>query len=108
MIILTDQNFENEVLQSKMPVLLEFWAPWCGPCQMFAPVLEDFAKEQEGKIKVGKLNVDENPRTTEEYGVMSIPTTLIFNAGEVVKQLIGVQTKETLVQEINEILKIKN
>lgn len=79
-----------------MPVLVDFWAPWCGPCQMMGPVIEDLAKEMEGKAKVGKLNVDENPQKAQEYGVMSIPTIKIFKGGEVVQELVGVQSIEAL------------
>lgn len=100
----TDANFQQEVLKSAIPVLVDFWAVWCGPCQMQGPIIEDIAKTMEGKIKVGKLNVDENPTTAQTYGVMSIPTLMIFKNGEVVKQMIGLQNKDLLVSEINKIL----
>ena len=100
----TDANFQQEVLKSTTPVLVDFWAVWCGPCQMQGPIIEDIAKTMEGKLKVGKLNVDENPTTAQTYGVMSIPTIMIFKNGSVVKQMIGLQNKDVLVSEINKIL----
>ncbi len=96
----TDQNFEQEVLKSDRPVLVDFWAPWCGPCQMMAPVIEEIAKEEEGKVKVGKLNVDENPKAAEKYGVLSIPTLILFKGGEVAKTLVGFRAKEEIIKEI--------
>ena len=96
----TDKNFEEEVLKSDKPVLVDFWAPWCGPCQMMAPIVDDTAKEAKEVGKVGKLNVDENPETAQKYGVMSIPTLIIFKKGENVKQLVGVQSKEVLIGEL--------
>ncbi|NCU41138.1 MAG: thioredoxin [Candidatus Moranbacteria bacterium] len=95
-VIFTDTNFDEEVLKSDLPVLVDFWAPWCGPCQMMSPVIEDLAKEMEGKAKIGKLNVDENPQKATQYGVMSIPTLKIFKNGEIVKEMTGVQTMEDL------------
>lgn len=92
----TDANFDQEVLKSDLPVLVDFWAPWCGPCQMMSPVIEDLAKAMEGKAKVGKLNVDENPQKATQYGVMSIPTLKIFKNGEIVKEMTGVQSLEDL------------
>ncbi|NCU41959.1 MAG: thioredoxin [Candidatus Moranbacteria bacterium] len=92
----TDTNFDEEVLKSDLPVLVDFWAPWCGPCQMMSPVIEDLAKAMEGKAKVGKLNVDENPQKATQYGVMSIPTLKIFKKGEIVKEMTGVQSLEDL------------
>ncbi len=86
---LTDQNFEGEVLQSRIPVLVDFYADWCGPCQMAGPVLSELAKEFEGKINVGKLNVDENPQTGTKFGVMSIPTVIIFKEGKEVSRQVG-------------------
>lgn len=101
MIILTDENFEKEVLKADLPVLVDFYADWCGPCQMYGPILEELATEMGDKIKIAKLNVDQNPETPGKYGVMSIPTTIIFNKGQVVKQLLGAQPKETLIKEIS-------
>ncbi len=103
-ITLTDQNFDQEVLQSDQPVLVDFWAPWCGPCRMLAPVVEEIAKEYEGKIKVGKLNVDENQATAQKYGIMSIPTLVIFKGGKIVDQLIGAQSKEAITPHLDKVL----
>jgi thioredoxin 1 len=95
-----DQNFEDEVVKSEKPVLVDFWAPWCGPCQVMGPIIEELAKEMEGKIKIGKMNVDENPSTAEKYGIMSIPNIKIYKGGKVVRELIGVQSKESLKEEL--------
>lgn len=103
-ITLTDKNFDTEVLQSKSPVLVDFWAAWCGPCQMQGPIVEDVATSMVGKAKVGKVNVDENPQTAGKYGIMSIPTLIIFNKGTVVKQLIGLQSKDMIVSELNKLV----
>jgi thioredoxin 1 len=96
----TDQNFDEEVLKSEVPVLVDFWAPWCGPCQVMGPTIEELAEEVKGKAKVGKLNVDDNPGKASQYGVMSIPTLKIFKGGQVVKEFIGVQHKDTLKNEL--------
>jgi thioredoxin 1 len=103
-ISITDANFDNEVVKSAQPVLVDFWAVWCGPCQMQGPIVEEVAKDFDGKAKIGKLNVDENPQTAQKFGVMSIPTILIFKGGNVVKQFIGVQSKETLAGELNKLM----
>jgi thioredoxin 1 len=100
----TDSNFDTEVIQSDKPVLVDFWAVWCGPCQMQGPIIEEVAKLMEGKAKVGKINVDENPGKAGMYNVMSIPTLMIFNKGQLVKQFTGVQSKETLVSELNKLM----
>ena len=97
---LNDKNFETEILKSDKVALVDFWAPWCGPCQMMGPIIEETSKEIGDKAIVGKLNVDENPDTAQKFGVMSIPTLIIFKKGEVTKQLVGVQSKETLLDEI--------
>ena len=97
---ITDQNFKKEVLESDKVILVDFWAPWCGPCQMMGPILDELSKEVEGKFKVGKLNVDENPDSASEYGIMSIPALKIFKNGKVVKELTGVQNKESLKEEL--------
>lgn len=93
---ITDQNFEVEVIKSDIPVVVDFWAPWCGPCQMMGPIIEELAEELKGKVKVGKLNVDENPGKAGEYAVMSIPTMKVFKDGKPVKDFIGVQRKDAL------------
>ena len=102
-VTVTDKNFDEQVLKATMPVLVDFWAVWCGPCQMQNPILEEVAKEYEGKVKIAKLNVDENPETAGKYNVMSIPTLMIFRDGKVVKQMIGVQSRETLEKEFKKI-----
>ncbi len=102
---LTDQNFESEVLKSAVPVLVDFWAPWCGPCQMMGPVIEELAREYEDKaVKIGKLNVDENPATAEKYGVMSIPTFKIFKGDQVIDEAIGAQPKAGLKEKIDKVI----
>ena len=102
-----DQNFDQEVLKSDRPVLVDFWAPWCGPCQIMGPVINELAKEMEGKAKVGKLNVDENGATASKYGIMSIPALKIFKGGQVVKEFVGVQNKDALKEALNSIQKPK-
>ncbi len=101
---ITDANFEADVLKSDKPVLVDFWAVWCGPCQMQGPIVEEVAEALTGKVAVGKLNVDENPEVSQKYGIMSIPTLMIFKGGMVVKQFIGVQSKETLMGELNKLI----
>jgi len=102
-IVFTDQNFESEVLKSDKPTLVDFWAPWCGPCQMMGPIIEELAKEMGDKVKIGKLNVDENPKIAQKFSVMSIPTIIIFKDGKTAKQLVGVQSKEALKEELEKI-----
>lgn len=97
-ITITKDNFEQEVLQSELPVLVDFWAVWCGPCQMLAPTVAELAEEYEGKVKVGKVNVDEQPELAMKYGIMSIPTLILFKGGEVAAQTMGVQPKEAIEQ----------
>jgi len=87
----TDKSFAEDVLKADVPVLVDFWAPWCGPCRMAGPIIENVAKKIQGKAKVVKLNVDENPQTPSQYGISGIPTILIFRNGSVQKQLVGVQ-----------------
>ena len=103
MIILTDKNFSEELLNSKLPVLVDFWAPWCGPCQMAGPVIEEVAKENEGKIKLGKVNVDESPQVAGKYGVMSIPTVILFKEGKEIRRKVGFESKESLVKLISDL-----
>jgi len=100
----TDGNFESEVLKSNQPCLVDFWAQWCGPCRMVGPIVEEIAKEYTGKIKVGKLNVDDNNKTAVQYGIMSIPSLLFFSGGKVVDQVIGAVPKKQLVQRIEKII----
>lgn len=100
----TDDNFETEVINSTEPVLIDFWAVWCGPCRMIAPIVEELAAEYEGKLKVGKLDVDENQKTSIKYGVRSIPTLLIFKSGKVVDTIIGAVPKNMIVQKLNAVL----
>lgn len=102
-IVFTDQNFDQEVLKSDKPTLVDFWAPWCGPCQMMGPIVEELAREMEGKAKIGKLNVDENSQVAQTFGIMSIPTIMIFKGGKMIKQLVGVQSKEALKEELEKI-----
>ena len=102
--VVTDETFNQEVLKSDTPTLVDFWAVWCGPCQMQGPIVEEIAKVMAGKAKVGKINVDENPQMAQKYGIMSIPTLMIFKGGTVVKQFMGVQSKEVLVGELNKLI----
>ena len=101
---LTDDNFENEVLKSDKPVLVDFWASWCSPCKMVAPVVEEIALDYAEKIKVGKLNVDDHNRTASQYGIMSIPSILFFKEGKVVDQVIGAVPKSQLKETVEKIL----
>jgi thioredoxin 1 len=100
----TDQNFEEEVVKSSTPVLVDFWAEWCMPCRIVSPIVEELANEYKDKLKVGKLNVDENSKIATSYSVMSIPSLLIFKDGKVVKTMIGAQSKESFKKGIDEAL----
>ena len=99
-VILTEKNFEEEVLKSDKPVLVDFWATWCGPCRMLAPTIAKIAEEQEGKIKVGKIDVDEEPELAAKYGIASIPTLMVFKNGVVVNKAVGARPKAAIMQMI--------
>lgn len=104
-LILTDENFDQEIVNSSQPALIDFWAPWCGPCKVLSPLVDELATEYQGKpIKIGKVNVDENSDIASKYGIMSIPTLLFFKAGKVVDQLVGVQNKEDLKKKIEKLM----
>lgn len=105
--VFTDQNFDTEVLQSRIPVLVDFWAVWCGPCQMAGPVIDELAEELKDKVKVGKVNVDENPVTASKFGVMSIPTVILFNNSQEVKREVGFSGKEGYRKLLDEVLSSK-
>ena len=96
----TDASFEADVLKSEKPVIVDYWAEWCGPCRQVSPVLEEIASEHADKIDVVKLNVDENPTTTQRYGIMNIPTLSVFKDGEVVKEIVGAKPKSALLREL--------
>ncbi len=98
---LTDNSFNDEVLKSDKPVLVDFWAEWCGPCRMVGPVVEELAGEYEGKVKVGKVDVDNNPQISMQYGIRSIPSLLIFKGGEVVDQIVGAVPKNELQKHLD-------
>ena len=100
-IVLTQENFEKEVLQADIPVLVDFWATWCGPCRMLAPVIEELAEEQEGSVKVGKVNVDEQPALAQQFGIVSIPTVMMFRGGEVTDTVVGYRPKSELEELLN-------
>ncbi|ATY15752.1 MULTISPECIES: thioredoxin [Actinomycetes] len=100
----TDKSFVDDVLTSEKPVLVDFWATWCGPCKMVAPVLEEIAKENGDKITVAKLDIDENPNTARDYQVMSIPTLILFQGGKPVKQIVGAKPKAALLSDLADVL----
>jgi thioredoxin len=99
-----DDSFEREVLQSATPVLIDFWAPWCAPCRAIAPVVDEIAREYAGKLKVVKMNVDENPRTPSRYGVRGIPNLILFQGGQVKEQIVGAVPKSQLVKAIGNVV----
>lgn len=101
---LSDANFKDNVLNSDLPVLVDFWAPWCGPCKMISPIIEELAKEFDKKIKFGKINIDEDAKTATLYGVMSIPTLIFFKKGKPVNQAVGALSKAELKKKITEII----
>ncbi len=102
--VVTDETFETEVLKSDKPVIVDYWAEWCGPCRMVAPVLEEIATEYADKIDVVKLNIDENPAVSQRYGIMAIPTMNVFSGGQVVKQIVGAKPKSALLRELAEFI----
>ena len=104
-LVFTDQNFNKDVLKAKTPVVVDFWAPWCQPCKMVGPTIEALATEYAGKVTVGKMNVDENTEFPGQFGIMSIPTVMIFKNGQPVNSMVGVQSKETYKAAIDEALK---
>jgi thioredoxin 1 len=95
-VILTQENFANEVLKSPVPVLVDFWAEWCGPCKMIAPILDELSDEYEGRVKIGKINIDEQQGLAAEYGIRAIPTLLLFDKGQVADQIVGLRSKRDL------------
>lgn len=103
-VVVTDSNFKTEVLGSNTPVLLDFWAEWCAPCRALAPVIEKIAEANSGKLKVGKLNVDENPGTAQQFGIQGIPTLILFKEGKVAHQLVGFQSQGNIQRAVDEVL----
>ncbi|MBI5585214.1 MAG: thioredoxin [Deltaproteobacteria bacterium] len=100
----TDENFKTEILDSAQPALVDFWAAWCGPCRAIAPVVEELAAQYEGRVKIGKLNVDENPKTPGQYGIRAIPTLILFKGGTVAEQITGAVSKTTLENAIKKVI----
>lgn len=101
---LTDSNFDPEVIKSGTPVMVDFWAPWCGPCKMVAPILDELATEYNGKVKIGKVNVDDHQALASQYGIRAIPTLLIFKQGQVVDQVIGLKSKKDYKLKLDRVL----
>jgi thioredoxin 1 len=104
MIKLTDQNFDSEVIKSEIPVLVDFWAEWCGPCRMIAPIVEEFAKEYNGKLKICKLDVDAHGSIAQQFRILSIPTVIIFKDGKVASQIVGAVPKKEFQKHIDKVL----
>lgn len=102
---ITSENFDNEVMNSSQPVLVDFWAEWCGPCRMMGPVMEQIAEQYPEKVKVGKVNVDSQVNLASKFRVMSIPTIMIFNNGEVIQQVVGARTKDEFVNMLDDVIK---
>jgi len=103
-VTIEEDNFDLEVLQSKIPVLVDFWAQWCGPCRMVAPVVEELAEEYEGRISFGKVDVDQNPKIASQFGIMSIPTLILFKDGKPISNIVGFRPKDQLKQNLDEVL----
>lgn len=101
---LSDSSFDNDVLKASRPVLVDFWAPWCGPCRMLSPIVEELSKEYDGKVTVGKLNTDDNPGTAARYNISAIPTMLLFKGGQVVEQMVGVHSKADIKKKLDSLL----
>ena len=100
----TDENFDTEIMNSDLPVLVDFWAEWCGPCRMVTPVVEELSNDYKGKVKVGKMNVDENRQTPAKFGIRAIPTLIFFKGGEVAQTIVGAQPKSHIEEELKKLL----
>jgi len=100
----TDDNFETEIVKSDIPVMVDFWAEWCGPCKMVGPVVEELSKEYAGKIKIGKMDVDQNQQTPAKFGIRSIPTLILFKGGEVAQTIVGAQPKSYIEEELKKVI----
>ena len=103
-IAITDSSFDNDVIKSKLPVLVDFWAEWCGPCKMVSPIVEELSNEYNGKVKVAKLDVDSNPQTATNYGIRGIPTLLMFKDGSAVDQIVGAVPKTHIAERLDKII----